>query len=182
MQAISRRMTLAGAATLPWAAHAAGTLAWDIALPAIEGGTLALASYRGRVLLVVNTASFCGFAPQFRPLEAMHKARAAEGLTVIGMPSNDFNQEADSNAKVQELCALTYDVQFPMAALSHVRGPAANPFYAWVRASRGWEPDWNFNKVVIGRDGAIRATFRAPDAPDGPTVQAALAGALSAGV
>ena len=126
--------------------------------------------------------SFCGFAPQFRTLEALNKGRAAEGLTVIGMPSNDFNQEAGSNAKVKELCELTYDVDFPMTGLSHVIGPDANPFYAWVRATRQWVPDWNFNKVLIGRDGRIAATFRAPETPDGPAVQQAMAAALSAGV
>lgn len=181
MHRIARRTVLAGLAVAPVAARAAEPLAWDIALPAIEGGTLDLAKYRGRVLLVTNTASFCGYAPQFRPLEALNRLRAADGLTVIGMPSNDFNQEAGSNAKVKELCALTYEVDFPMAGLSHVHGPGANPFYAWVRAVRGWEPDWNFNKVLIGRDGRIRATFRAPESPDGPALQAAIGGALSAG-
>ena len=145
-----------------------------------DGGTLDLGRYRGRVLLVTNTASFCGFAPQFRTLEALNRARAAEGLTVVGMPSNDFNQEAGTNAEVKQLCELTYDVEFPMAALTHVRGAQANAFYAWVRAARGWEPDWNFNKVLVGRDGRVAATFAAPDAPDGPAVQAAVAGALAA--
>jgi glutathione peroxidase len=182
MQTISRRMLMAGVALIPAAAHAAEPVAWDIALPSLDGGTLDLATFRGRVLLVNNTASFCGFAPQFRTLEALNRTRAAEGLTVIGMPSNDFNQEADSNAKVKELCELTYDVDFPMAGLSHVRGPDANPFYAWVRATRDWEPDWNFNKVLIGRDGRILATFRAKETPDGDTIRAAIAGALSAGV
>jgi glutathione peroxidase len=182
MHIVSRRTLLAGLALIPAAAHAAEPVAWDIALPAIEGGTLDLATYRGRVLLVTNTASFCGYAPQFRPLEALNRTRGAAGLTVIGMPSNDFNKEADSNAKVKELCELTYGVEFPMAGLTHVRGPEANPFYTWVRATKGWEPDWNFNKVLIGRDGRILATFRAPETPDGPTVTAAIAAALSAGV
>jgi glutathione peroxidase len=130
----------------------------------------------------VNTASFCGFAPQFRPLEALNKTKAADGLTVIGMPSNDFNQEAATDAKVKELCELTYDVDFPMTGLTHVTGAEANPFYAWVRAARDWEPNWNFNKVLIGRDGRIAATFRALDTPEGPALQKAMAAALSAGV
>ena len=178
---IVRRTLLATLAFAPAAALAADPTAWDIALPSIEGGTLDFAAYRGRVLLVTNTASFCGYADQFRPLEALNRTRAADGLTVIGMPSNDFDQEAGSNAKVKELCELTYGVEFPMAALSHVRGPQANPFYGWVRAVRGWEPDWNFNKVLIGRDGRIRGAWRAPDAPDGAAVRAALDEALSAG-
>lgn len=180
---ITRRLALAGltaAAAAPVAA--AETLAWDMALPSLDGGMLDFATLRGRVLLVVNTASFCGYAPQFRPLEALNQGRAAEGLTVIGMPSNDFEQEAGTNAKVKELCELTYGVDFPMTGLSHVRGPQANPFYTWVRATRSWAPDWNFNKVLIGRDGRIRATFRAPDTPDGPALTAAIAAALSANV
>jgi glutathione peroxidase len=175
-------MVLAALATAPLTAAAGEQLAWDFALPSLDGGMLDLGSFRGRVLLVTNTASFCGFAPQFGALEKLNRTRAAEGLTVIGMPSNDFNQEAPTNAKVKELCELTYDVDFPMAGLSHVKGPDANPFYAWVRAAQHWEPDWNFNKVLIGRNGRIVATFRAPDAPDGAAVTKALAAALSAGV
>jgi glutathione peroxidase len=179
---LPRRSVLAALACVPLAAHAAEPLAWDIALPSIDGDTLDFTKFRGRVLLVTNTASFCGFAPQFGTLEALNRARAGQGLTVIGMPSNDFNQEAATNAKVKELCELTYSVDFPMAGLSHVKGPDANPFYAWVRTSAHWEPDWNFNKVLIGRNGRIAATFRAADVPDGPAVQAAMATALSAGV
>ncbi len=182
MQRLSRRMVLAAMAATPLAARTAEPLAWDFTLPSLDGGMLDFAKFRGRVLLVTNTASFCGFAPQFNTLEALNRTRAAEGLTVIGMPSNDFNQEAATNAKVKELCELTYDVDFPMAGLSHVKGPDANPFYAWVRATQHWEPDWNFNKVLIGRDGRIAATFRAPDVPDGPAVKKAMAAALSAGV
>jgi glutathione peroxidase len=182
MQRLSRRMVLAGIATAPAAVRSAETLAWDFALPSLDGGTLDLGAFRGRVLLVTNTASFCGFAPQFTTLEALNRTKAADGLTVIGMPSNDFNQEAATNAKVKELCELTYDVDFPMAGLSHVKGPEANPFYAWVRATRNWEPDWNFNKVLIGRDGRIAALFRAPDVPDGPAVSKAMTAALSTGV
>ncbi len=182
IQRLSRRMVLAAATAAPFAVRGAGTVAWDFALPSLEGGTLDLGAFRGRVLLVTNTASFCGFAPQFGTLEKLNRSRGADGLTVIGMPSNDFNQEAATNAKVKELCELTYDVDFPMAGLSHVKGPDANPFYAWVRATQNWEPDWNFNKVLIGRNGRIAATFRAADVPDGPAVTKAMAAALSAGV
>ena len=181
MRGMSRRMALAGAAAMAGApARAAEALAWGIALPSIEGGTLDLAAYRGRVLVVANTASFCGFVDQFRGLEALNRRHAAEGLAVIGMPSNDFDQEMDSNAKVKQFCEATYDVDFPMAGLSHVRGAQANPFYAWARAARGWEPDWNFNKVLVGRDGRICGLFGAKDAPEGLPVRRAIEGALSA--
>ncbi len=180
MRALSRRATLAGLALTPSLAMAGEALAWDFSFPSLDGGTLDLGIYRGRVLLVTNTASFCGYAGQFRTLEALNRGRAADGLTVIGMPSNDFEQEADSNAKVKQLCELTYGVDFPMAGLTHVIGQQANPFYAWVRQARaGWQPNWNFNKVLIGRDGRIREVFRAPQEPDGHVIQAALSEALS---
>ncbi len=176
---IPRRAVVAGLALAPALARAADGLAWDFSFPSLDGGTLDFAKLRGRVLLVTNTASFCGFAPQFTALEALNTNRGSDGLTVVGMPSNDFDQEADSDAKVKQLCELTYGVDFPMASLTHVRGQRANAFYTWVRAQRGWEPDWNFNKVVIGRDGRIAALFRAPDEPDGKAVQGAIGQALT---
>jgi len=187
MGAIGRRAVCAGLLLSPAAAVRAapgGTLpgdtAWAFSFPSLDGGTVEFAGWRGRVMLVVNTASFCGFAPQFRTLEALNRGRGTDGLTVVGMPSNDFEQEADSNAKVKKLCELTYGVQFPMTGLTHVIGADANPFYAWVRRQRDWSPTWNFNKVVVGRDGRIAALFRAPDEPDGTAVTAALDAALAA--
>ena len=96
---------------------------------------LAFAALRGRVLLVTNTASFCGFAPQFTALEALNTRRGADGLTVIGMPSNDFDQEADSDAKVKQLCELTYGVDFPMTGLTHVTGRNAKPLLCLGQAA-----------------------------------------------
>ncbi len=184
MHGVSRRVVLTGLGFIGIAARAraADGVAWDFSMPSIEGGTLDLAAYRGRALLVANTASFCGFVDQYRGLEALNSSLTARGLTVIGMPSNDFNQEMDSNGKVKKFCELTYGVDFPMSGLTHVRGPDANPFYAWVRKATGWAPDWNFNKVLIGRDGRIRGTFGAKDTPESPRLRAAIDEALSAGV
>ena len=161
-------------------ARAGASPAWTFSFPSLEGGTVDFAALRGRVLLVTNTASFCGFAPQFTALEDLARTRAADGLTVIGMPSNDFDQEADSNEKVKQLCELTYGVDFPMAGLSHVRGAAANAFYTWVREQRDWQPNWNFNKVLIGRDGQIAGLYRSFDEPDGRTIRTAIKAALTA--
>jgi glutathione peroxidase len=184
MHIVSRRVFLIGLGLTGAAARAraADTVAWDFSMPSIEGGTLNLAAYRGRALLVANTASFCGFVDQYRGLEALNRSLAGRGLTVIGMPSNDFNQEMDSNGKVKQFCELTYGVDFPMSGLTHVHGPQANAFYAWVRKATGWEPDWNFNKVLIGRDGRIRGTFGAKDTPESPRLRTAIDEALSAGV
>jgi glutathione peroxidase len=184
MAELSRRLLLA-AAPLACGLNTRAALAappdsaWAFSFPSIEEGTLSLASYRGQVLLVTNTASFCGFTYEYEGLQTLYSRMSAKGLTVIGVPSQDFNQESDSNAKVKQFCEATFGIEFPMAGLSHVRGPQAAPFYAWVRSVRGWQPDWNFNKVLIGRDGQIRATFGAADEPGGTAVQAAIATALA---
>ena len=182
MPDLTRRASLAAAVALATPAHAApATDAWSFTFPSIEGGTLNLADYRGRVLLVVNTASFCGFAYQFEALEKLHASLTPRGLTVIGIPSQDFNQEKDSNSEVKAFCELTYGVQFPMAGLSHVRGLDAHPFYQWVRAHEaGWQPDWNFTKVLITRNGAIAGHYGSSDEPGGPTLMPAIERQLDA--
>jgi glutathione peroxidase len=184
MADVSRRVVLAGGAELmaaatPMAAGAAEeTLAWGFTFPSIEEGTLALGDYRGRVLLVTNTASFCGFTYQYEQLEALHKAMAPRGLTVVGIPSQDFNQESGTNAAVKAFCDATFGVLFPMAGLTHVRGAEAHPFYQWVKATRKWEPAWNFNKVLIGRGGRIEGLFRSADEPNGHALTSAITTAL----
>ncbi len=95
-----------------------------------------LAAMRGRVLLVTNTASFRGFAYQFHSLEALNRSLTPQGLTVVGVPSQDFNQEAQDNGHVKQFCEATFGVQFPMAGISHVHGPDAHPSYRWVRNPR----------------------------------------------
>jgi len=154
------------------------TTAWGFDFPSIEGGRLDFASLKGRALLVVNTASFCGYTYQYDALEKLHKAREADGLTVIGVPSQDFDQESAENATVKIFCETRFGIDFPLAAISHVKGPQAVPFYAWIKQQRGWEPSWNFNKVLIGRDGRVVATFGSGDEPDGPAITKGIAGAL----
>lgn len=158
---------------------ASAAAAWDFAFPAIGGGTLDLRTFAGKVLLVVNTASFCGYTSQYAGMNSLHAAKAADGLVVIGVPSGDFNQESPDNPSIQRFCETRFGVDFPMAGLSHVKGPSAAPFYAWVRDSAGWSPGWNFNKVLIGRDGQVAGTFGSGDAPDGQTIAAAVSLALA---
>ncbi len=178
MAEIGRRSVLMGAAMATSKPLSAVT-AWDFSFPSIEEGTLDLAAFRGRVLLVANTASFCGYTYQYEQLEKLHRAFAGRRLTVVGVPSQDFNQESGSNAEVKQFCEATFGVEFPMAGISHVRGPEAHPFYVWVKARSGWEPDWNFNKVLIGREGRVQGTFRSGDEPYGPKLQAAIAAQLA---
>lgn len=154
--------------------------AWSFSFPDIDGGTLDLGTLKGRVLLVVNTASFCGYTYQYDALEKLHEAKSPAGLTVVGVPSQDFNQESADNGTVKEFCETRFGIDFPLAAVSHVRGARAAPFYAWVNAQRNWQPQWNFNKVLIGRDGRILATFGSGEEPDGPVISKAIEQALAA--
>ena len=154
--------------------------AWDFSFPAIEGGTLDFSAYRGHVLLVVNTASFCGYTYQYDALQKLYDSKKAAGLVVIGVPSQDFNQESDDNKTVKEFCDTRFGIDFPMAGLSHVRGALAAPFYAWVNAQALWHPTWNFNKVLVGRDGRIVGTFGSSDEPGGPALTKAIEAALVA--
>lgn len=182
MGEVTRRTLLAGSAIacIARSARAVETLAWDFSFRSIDEGTLAFADYRGRVLLVTNTASFCSFTYQYEALEKLHRDLTPKGLTVIGVPSQDFHQESGSNAAVKQFCALTYDVQFPMTGILHVIGPDAHPFYKWVKATRNWEPQWNFHKVLIGRDGRIAGLFSSRDEPTGTALRTAIDQALAA--
>jgi glutathione peroxidase len=174
----TRRMVLAAAIGVGMAANNE-TLAWDFGFPSIDEGRLQFAEFKGRALLVTNTASFCGYTYQYQGLETLHKAASSRGLTVIGVPSQDFNQESPDNKTVKTFCETNFGVDFPMTAIAHVRGAQAAPFYAWVRERKQWEPSWNFNKVLIGRDGRIVGTFGSGDEPNGAKLQQAIEAALS---
>jgi glutathione peroxidase len=176
-----RMLLLGGAATMiaPAASEAGAPLAWNFSFPSIEDGTIALSDFRDRVLLVVNTASFCGFTYQFEALENLHQTLAPKGLVVLGVPSQDFNQESSSNSAVKQFCEASFGVDFPMAGISHVRGAAAHPFYQWVKLQRHWGPGWNFNKVLISRDGTIQGTYGSSDEPTGSRLRGAIDGALA---
>lgn len=157
-------------------------VAWTFSFPSIDLGTLKLGDFRDRVLLVANTASFCGYTYQYGALEKLSATKSAAGLTVIGVPSPDFNQESAENATVKTFCETRFNIGFPLTAISHVRGPQAAPFYAWVNAEKQWQPQWNFNKVLIGRDGRIAGTFGSNDEPDGPPLSHAIEAELARAV
>jgi len=125
-----------------------------------------LCQYQGRVLLVVNTASYCGFTPQYAGLEKLHAQYAARGLTVLGFPSADFgNQEKANNTDIADFCFNTYGVKFPMFAKSSVIGAAANPFFTALAKSTGQPPKWNFHKYLVDREGKVVATYPSDTAP-----------------
>ena len=143
----------------------------------IDGGTLPLARLQGRVVLAVNTASRCGYTPQFEGLEALHEGRAGDGLAVIGFPSNDFRQELTENGEIAEFCQLNYGVSFPMAASSRVTGAGANPLFAAIAARpgpAGEPPSWNFEKYLLDRSGRLVARFPSSIEPDDPVLLSAV--------
>jgi glutathione peroxidase len=119
-----------------------------------------LCQYRGKVVLVVNTASYCGFTPQYEGLEKLYAQYAARGFTILGFPSGDFGgQEKGSNKEIADFCYNTYGVKFPMFTKSSVKGSAANPLFAALTKDTGQAPKWNFHKYLIGRDGKVIASF-----------------------
>jgi glutathione peroxidase len=138
------------------AAQGAGT-AWEFRFAPLEEGEpeIDLAAWRGSVLLVVNTASFCGFTRQFEEMERLHQTLGGQGLRVLGVPSNDFRQEAEERARIATVCRTDYGVTFPMTAPQAVSGTSAHPFFRWAAAQAG-PPRWNFHKYVVGRDGRVR--------------------------
>jgi glutathione peroxidase len=139
--------------------------AYDFTAQSLDGEPAPLSDHRGRVLLVVNTASRCGFTPQYAGLEALWRKYGDKGLTILGFPCNQFGGQEPGNAEeIASFCSLTYDVSFPMMSKIEVNGPGADPLYAWLKHEKkgllGSEAiKWNFTKFLIGRDGEVVARF-----------------------
>ncbi|CAG2131984.1 Thioredoxin/glutathione peroxidase BtuE [Cupriavidus yeoncheonensis] len=125
-----------------------------------------LCQYAGKVVLVVNTASYCGFTPQYEGLEALYSRYRDRGLVVLGFPSNDFSQEPGSAKEIADFCYNTYGVKFPMLGKSHVRGGDVNPMYALLAKETGTAPKWNFYKYLIDRSGKVVASYNSKTTPD----------------
>lgn len=139
-----------------------------------------LCQYAGKVVLVVNTASYCGFTKQYEGLENLYATYGGRGLVVLGFPSNDFGEQEPGNAKeIADLCFNTYGVKFPMFAKSSVRGPEANPFHASLAKATGQAPKWNFTKYLIGRDGKVIAHFPSKVTPQDPALVGKIEQALA---
>lgn len=137
-------------------------------------------TYAGDVLLVVNTASKCGFTPQFEALEAMNAKYKAQGFAVLGFPSNDFmGQDPASEKEIKEFCTLTYGVKFPMFEKVHVKGNDATAIYKDFKAVTGDVPGWNFHKFLIDRNGDVIASFPSKMKPDDPQIVAKIEQSLS---
>jgi glutathione peroxidase len=156
--------------------------AHDFSFKTIDGAPMPLAQYRGKVMLVVNTASACGLTPQYEGLEALHRALGARGLVVIGVPANNFGaQEPGSNEEIKEFCTSKFDVDFAMTAKEDVIGADAHPFYKWVAGElgEGAAPKWNFHKYLIGKDGQVAGVFGSLVKPDADELTQAIETALA---
>ena len=152
----------------------------DFTVTTNRGEPLDLADKKGKVLLVVNTASKCGFTPQFEALEAMHARYSGRGFAVLGFPSGDFkDQEFEDEAAIREFCTLTYGVKFPMFEKVHVVGDEATPLYRELAAAAGEAPAWNFHKYLVGSDGKVLDSWGSRVAPDAPEIVQAIEAALA---
>lgn len=153
---------------------------YTLATETLAGQPATLSKYAGQVTLVVNVASQCGYTPQYKGLEALHKRLAARGFAVLGFPSNDFGgQEPGSPAEIQTFCQRNYGVTFPLFAKQSTKpGPEQSPVYAWLGRS-GHLPNWNFCKYVIGKDGKVAAYFPSKVAPEARELLDAIEAALA---
>jgi len=144
----------------------------DFTVRAADGTAVAMAAYAGRVLLVVNTASKCGFTPQYEGLEALHRRYAAQGLTVMGFPCNQFGaQEPGDAAEIANFCSLTYDVTFPVMAKVEVNGDGADPLFGWLKREApglfGTKAiKWNFTKFLVDRSGKVVGRYAPTTKPE----------------
>ncbi|HEX6735464.1 MAG TPA: glutathione peroxidase [Azonexus sp.] len=155
---------------LPAVAAAACPALLDHRFPGLQDGKpQSLCQYQGRVILVVNTASYCGYTSQYEGLEDLYARLRGRGLVVLGFPSNDFGeQEPGSDQEIADFCRLTYGVEFPMLAKSVVKGPETNPFYRQLAERTGSRPQWNFHKYLIDRDARRVVAYGSKVRPDDP--------------
>jgi glutathione peroxidase len=161
------------------------TTIYDFEARQIDGKTVPLAQFKGQVLLIVNTASACGFTPQFGGLEELHRQYGSRGLVVLGFPCNQFGeQDPGANEEIAQFCQVNYGVTFPMMAKIDVKGPKADPLYQWLSAEApgllGTKAiKWNFTKFLVGRDGGVIKRYAPADAPAGlaKEIEKSLAGA-----
>jgi glutathione peroxidase len=154
------------------AAQPTGRTAHDFAFTDIDGAPLPLSQFAGRPVLVVNTASRCGFTDQYSGLQTLWTRYGEAGLVVIGVPSDQFNQELAEEADVKAFCELNFGVTFPLTEITPVRGPKAHPFYAWAAREMGeaQAPRWNFHKYLLDGDGRLVAAFGTGVEPTAPQV------------
>ena len=152
---------------------------YDFTLNSIDGAPAPLAAYRGKVLLLVNVASKCGFTPQYKALEAVYEKYKDKGLVIAGFPANNFmSQEPGSDTEIKSFCTRTYGVTFPMYSKISVKGKDMAPLYQYLTGTQGGDIKWNFTKFLFDRNGNLVARFEPPVTPDSAEIQSAVESAL----
>lgn len=160
-------------------AFAADANVHDIAVKDIEGKETSLKAYAGKVLLIVNVASECGYTPQYAGMQALHEKMEGKGLAVLGFPCNDFGgQEPGSEAEIKLFCSKNFHVTFPMFSKVTIKGDGKHPLYAALQSAGGKEVGWNFEKFLVGKDGKVLKHFGSDVEPDSPELVAAIEEAL----
>ncbi len=142
----------------------------DVSVNTIDGTSKAFSEYAGKVLLIVNVASYCGFTPQYKGLEALYQKYQAQGLEVLGFPCNDYGaQEPDSNEKIQQFCETRYSVTFPLFDKVHAKGVQQHPLYAKLtQAAPQGDVSWNFEKFLVNKKGEVVGRYKSAVSPDSP--------------
>ena len=181
----SRRLLLGGLAGLAtfsaMRVSAASENAHDFAFTSIDGEPLPLSTFAGKVLMVVNTASLCGFTQQYAGLQSLWERYRDQGFVLLGVPSNDFGgQEPGREAEIKHFCEVNFDIDFPLTEKQRVKGAGAHPFYGWARSVLGKNqaPRWNFHKYLVDRDGTLTNAFGTPVRPDDPKLVSTIEGLL----
>jgi glutathione peroxidase len=168
------------AALVTFPAAAGESSAYDFDFTSIDGTPIKLADWQGKVLLVVNTASFCGYTKQYAGLQKLWSTYESQVLVVVGVPSNDFGgQEPKAEGEIKNFCQGAFGVTFPLTSKQVVTGEAAHPFYKWAASASGTAPGWNFHKYLIGRDGRLIASISTRAAPESPEVTGPIEKALA---
>jgi glutathione peroxidase len=151
----------------------------EFTLKSIEGQQAPLAAYKGKVLLLVNVASQCGYTPQYAGLQTLYERYKDRGLVVVGVPANNFGaQEPGTDAEIKQFCTRTYNVTFPMMSKVSVKGEDKTPLYEYLTSTGGGEVRWNFTKFLVGKDGKVLARFESKVTPEAPELAGAIEKAL----
>ena len=139
----------------------------DFSIESISGGDISLSDYKNKVVLLVNTASQCGFTPQYAGLQKIYDRYKDDGFVVLGVPSDDFNQELSSDDDVKKFCEIRYGVNFPLTSIQKIKGDSAHPLYKWISGNTSviGQPRWNFHKYLISKEGQILNWFSSMTSP-----------------
>ncbi len=134
---------------------------YDFKIESITGETIDFNEYKNKVILIVNTASYCGFTKQYTDLQELWDKYKSRGLIVLGVPSNSFNQEKNKNSEVKEFCKVNFNIDFPLSAITEVKGDNAHDLFKWAKNNHGKSaiPKWNFHKILINKEGKVEDTF-----------------------